>query len=197
LAKEESLNRRIILASTSPFRRELLSRLGIAFTSASPKYGEGLIEGAAPYELARLHALEKAREIALENPDALVIGSDQVAELEGEILGKPLTKERATRQLRKMAGKKVLFHTGVAIVGGGREESGVEDFAVTLKNLTDGEIENYLVREEPYFCAGSIKIEGLGIALMESMEGSDYTSLIGLPLIRLTTMLNNFGVRVL
>jgi septum formation protein len=191
------MSRRIILASTSPFRRELLSRLGLPFECAAPEYGEGDIEGASPAELARLHALEKAREVAGRCPGALVIGSDQVAELEGDILGKPLTKENATAQLRKMAGKKVLFHTGVALVTGGREASGVELFSVTLKKLTDGEIENYLTREEPYFCAGSFKIEGLGIALMESMEGRDYTSLIGLPLIRLVGMLSSFGVRVL
>ncbi|TAL17134.1 septum formation protein Maf [bacterium] len=191
------MSRRIILASTSPFRRELLSRLGLCFECAAPEYGEGEIAGAAPSELARLHALEKAREVARRSPGALVIGSDQVAELDGEILGKPLTKERAFEQLRKMSGKKVLFHTGVALVADGREESGVELFSVTLKKLTDREIENYLTREEPYFCAGSFKIEGLGIALMESMEGEDYTSLIGLPLIRLIGMLEGFGVRVL
>ncbi len=189
--------KRIILASTSPFRRELLGRLGLPFECVSPDYPENDPTGLAPAELARLHALQKAREVAKKFPLALVIGSDQVAELDGKPLGKPETHERAFAQLKQMSGREVLFHTGLAVVSGGREEVCVERFSVVFKALADSEIENYLRRDEPYGCAGSFKIEGLGIALMDRMEGEDYTSLIGLPLIRLTKMLAAFGVKAL
>lgn len=187
----------LILASTSPYRRELLSRLLLPFEAVAPDYDEGAARGATAPEIAMEHALGKARSIAGRFPGRIIIGSDQTAEVGGEVLGKPGTVENAFRQLAAMSGRTVVFHTGLAVLSGGVERTACERFAVTLRKLSLAEIESYVLAEMPVDCAGAFKIEGLGIALMERLSGEDYTSLIGLPLIRLTSLLKDSGVDVL
>lgn len=191
--------RRLILASTSPFRRELLARLELPFTVQAPDVEETRQPSEeVPMLVARLAEL-KARAIARHEPAALIIGSDQVAVLGGEIMGKPGDHERATAQLRWASGQTVTFYTGLCLLDGlgGQRQIAVESFRVVFRALTPAMIEGYLRREQPYRCAGSFKSEGLGIALFERLEGDDPTSLIGLPLIRLTRMLEAVGVAVL
>lgn len=187
---------RLILASTSPYRRELLSRLQIPFETISPEVDETPLPGEAPEALALRLSEAKARAVAERHPDALVIGSDQVAVLDGAIFGKPGGHERAVHQLQTMRGRTVNFFTGLALVHGASGHRQIEGIPtlVTFRHLTDDEIHNYLRREQPYNCAGSAKSEGLGIALLEKMEGSDPNALIGLPLIALCGMLRNAGV---
>ena len=187
----------LILASTSPYRRELLARLRLPFEVRAPAYTEQADPGAPPGDLARRHALGKARSIARQAPNRIVVGSDQVAELDGAVLGKPGCAEAAVAQLARASGRVVGFHTAVAVCWHGREESAVERFAVRLRRLTREQIAAYVEADEPYGSAGSFRIESLGIALMERMEGSDYTGLIGLPLIALTRLLERLGVDVL
>ena len=187
----------LILASTSLFRRELLGRLGLPFEPCAPDYEEVVLDGLSPEETALQHALGKARSVSGRFPGQLVIGSDQLAELDGDILGKPLTEARAVAQLRRMAGRKVWFHTGLALVRDGEEQSLCEPFGVRLRALSDAQIVDYVRREQPLHSAGSFHVEGLGIALMEELDGRDLTSLIGLPLIALTDLLARFGVEVL
>lgn len=187
----------LLLASTSPFRRELLARLGLPFDVVAPDYAEEPVAGLAPRDLALCHALGKARSAAAAAPGRLVIGSDQVAELDGRALGKPGTREGAVAQLAAMTGRRVVFHTGLALVCDAREEAVVETFAVILRRLPLEALQAYVDRERPLECAGSFRVEGLGIALMEALEGRDYTALIGLPLIALTALLERFGVDVL
>jgi septum formation protein len=191
------MSEKLILASTSPFRRELLERLGVAFDALSPDFDEGSAKADNPKALAELCALGKAESLAARYPGQIVIGSDQVAELDGKPLGKPGSVERAVEQLSMMSGRTVHFHTGLALVQGEKRRSMCELFTVHMRKLTEGEIRDYIAREKPLGCAGSFKIEGLGIALMEGMEGRDFTSLIGLPLIALRELLEHFGVRVL
>jgi septum formation protein len=191
--------RRLILASTSPFRRELLMRLDLPFAVRSPDVDETCLPGEdAPSLVARL-AEWKARRVAEREPNALVIGSDQAAVLEGEIIGKPGDHQRAVGQLRRASGRVVTFYTGVCLLDGASDQCqvAVELFHVAFRVLTTEMIEHYLRREQPYQCAGSFKSEGLGIALFERLEGGDPTSLIGLPLIRLTRMLEAAGLAVL
>ena len=190
--------RLLILASTSPFRRELLARLGLPFAVRAPEVDEDQQPGEeAPALVARL-AEWKAKAVARHAPDALVIGSDQAAVLDGDILGKPGDHERATAQLRRASGRTVTFYTGLCLLDGasGRRQVAVEEFRVVFRALTLAMIDRYLRREQPYGCAGSFKSEGLGISLFERLEGDDPTSLIGLPLIRLTRMLEAAGVAV-
>lgn len=187
----------LVLASTSASRAELLSRLGLPFETATPDYEETAIPGLSPRDLALHHALGKARSVAAQLPNRLVIGSDQVAELGGEVIGKPGSHRAAVDQLMRMAGRSVEFHTGLAVLGRGREEAVVETFRVTLRKLSLEEVEAYVTKERPLSCAGSFRIEGLGIALMERLDGRDYTALIGLPLIALTGLLRRLGVEVL
>lgn len=187
----------LVLASTSPFRRELLARLGVPFEAVAPNYAEDAVPGLSPDALALRHALGKARCVAQGRAGCLVIGSDQVAELDGKPLGKPGTRDAAVNQLAAMAGRRIWFHTGLALVQGDREEAIVEPFAVVMRHLPPEAIEAYVDREQPLGCAGSFRVEGLGIALMEALEGRDYTALIGLPLIALTSLLKRFGVDVL
>lgn len=187
----------LILASTSPFRRELLARLGLPFAAVPPEYAEGPLPGLDPADTALAHALGKAREVAGRFPGGVVIGSDQVAEVDGEVLGKPGTPEAAVAQLLRMSGKRVRFHTGVAAVRGCRAEAAVETFEVRVRPLSRDQVEAYVERERPFNCAGSFRVEGLGIALMEALEGRDYTALIGLPLIALTELLGRLGIDVL
>jgi septum formation protein len=194
-----SEGRRLILASTSPFRRKLLARLGLPFTVRAPEVDETRQPGEeAPALVARL-AEWKAQAIARQEPAALVIGSDQAAVLAGEIVGKPGDHERAVAQLRRASGRTVTFYTGLCLLdsASNQRQVTVEVFQVAFRRLTAEMIEGYLRREQPYQCAGSFKSEGLGIALFERLEGDDPTSLIGLPLIRLTRMLEAAGVAVL
>lgn len=191
--------RPLVLASTSPYRRELLQRLRIPFEVCAPEVDEQELAGESPPELARRLALAKARAIAQRKPQALVIGSDQVAELDGEALGKPGSHANALAQLRRMSGRVVSFHTAVALVC---EQSGftAQDLApvrVRFRSLSERMIEQYLAAEQPYDCAGSAKAESLGIALLESIESDDPTALIGLPLIRLCSMLERASQPVL
>jgi septum formation protein len=193
----------ILLASTSPSRRELLARLRLPFEAIAPDYAEEDVPGLEAGALAVQHALGKARSLARRFPDRLVIGSDQVAEVvegaggRGRLLGKPGTAEAAVAQLQAMAGRQVAFHTGLAVARGEREETALEVVRVRLRPLTTEEIRAYVAAERPLGAAGSFHIEGLGIALMEAVEGRDFTALVGLPLIALVSLLERFGVRVL
>jgi len=187
------------LGSTSAYRRELLGRLRTPFTVESPHVDETPLHGEAPAALAQRLALAKARAVAQRHPGSVVIGSDQVADLDGQPLGKPGTHARAVAQLQRMRGKTVVFQTAVAVVC---EETGFVQQAlapvkVKFRELTDAEIEAYLQAEQPYDCAGSAKSEGLGIALLESIDNDDPTALVGLPLIRTSAMLRAAGIRLL
>lgn len=189
----------LVLGSTSKYRRELLQRLQIAFDVAAPDVDETPHAGETPERLAKRLALEKAWAVAANFPDAVVIGSDQVADLEGMPLGKPGNHERATAQLRQMRGKTVVFQTAVAVVcvRTGFEAQHLAAVKVKFRDLTDLEIENYLQAEQPYDCAGSAKSEGLGIVLLDAIESDDPTALIGLPLIRTCAMLRAAGIDLL
>lgn len=193
------MTRRIVLGSSSPYRRELLSRLKLGFDVDLPHVDETPRPGESPRGIAVRLALEKARAVAAKHPDAAVIGSDQVADLGGQPLGKPGTHERAARQLRQMSGQVVVFHTAVAVVceASGFEQVDLAPVRVTFRELGDEEIESYLRAEQPYDCAGSARSEGLGIALLEAIESDDPSALVGLPLIRTCRMLRAAGVRLL
>lgn len=192
-------SRPLVLGSTSRYRRELLERLNIPFDVASPEVDETPLPGEKPAVLAQRLALAKARAVASRFPHAVVIGSDQVADLYGQSLGKPGTHERAVAQLRQMRGQNVIFQTAVAVVclNTGFEETGLAAVNVMFRDLTDNEIENYLRIEQPYDCAGSAKSEGLGIALLASIHSDDPTALIGLPLIRTCKMIQAAGIDLL
>jgi septum formation protein len=185
----------IVLASTSPFRRELLSRLNLPFETAAPDTNENPHPHESPPDMVRRLSKAKARAGAPAY-HALVIGSDQVATIGDEVLGKPGTHERASAQLRRLSGKSVTFLTGLCLLNTttGAAEVDVVPFRVHFRNLGEEQIERYLRHDLPYNCAGSFKSEGLGITLFERMEGDDPTALIGLPLIRLTDMLAKAGV---
>ncbi|MBD3610749.1 MAG: septum formation inhibitor Maf [Gammaproteobacteria bacterium] len=189
----------LVLGSSSPFRRELLDRLGLDYICDSPDIDENRLEGESAEELVVRLAIAKAQAVAERHPDALIIGSDQVAVNNGEILGKPGTHNKAVDQLTRASGSVVTFHTGLCLYNSasGEFQSDRVPFQVTFRQLSEQQIENYLQREQPYNCAGSFKSEGLGIALFERMEGNDPNALIGLPLIRLINMLDHFGVDVL
>ncbi|APW43650.1 Maf family nucleotide pyrophosphatase [Rhodoferax saidenbachensis] len=191
--------RKLILGSTSAYRRELLERLRVPFTIESPHVDETPHPGERPADLAVRLALAKAQAVAARFPDQVVIGSDQVADLDGQPLGKPGTHERAVAQLRQMRGKTVIFQTAVAVVcqQSGFCQQSLVPVKVVFRDLTDQEIENYLQAEQPYDCAGSAKSEGLGIALLERIDNDDPTALVGLPLIRTSSMLRAAGVALL
>ncbi len=191
--------RRIVLASTSPFRKELLARLQLPFDTASPEVDETRHPDEPPAAMVTRLAEAKARAVADRFPDALIIGSDQCAVLGEEILGKPGTHEAAARQLLASSGQRVVFHTGLCLLDSNTGETQIDDilYTVHFRQLTEGQIEGYLQKEQPYNCAGSFKAEGLGAALFQRMEGDDPSSLIGLPLIRLAAMLRAAGVDVL
>ncbi len=192
-------SRALVLGSTSRYRRELLERLRIPFEVAAPDVDETPLRGEIPLALAQRLALAKAQAVAAKFPHAVVIGSDQVADLHGEPLGKPGTHERATQQLRRMRGQVVVFQTALAVVciETGFVQQDVSAVRVLFRDLSDTEIEAYLVAEEPYDCAGSAKSEGLGIALLERIDNDDPTALIGLPLIRTARMIRAAGVKLL
>ena len=192
-------NRKLILGSTSIYRRELLARLRVPFSVESPHVDEAALPNEAPSTLAQRLALAKARAVAERFPDAVVIGSDQVADLDGVALGKPGEHTRAVLQLRQMSGKVVTFQTAVAVVcfESGFCQEALAAVQVKFRDLSDSEIENYLQAEKPYDCAGSAKSEGLGIALLERIDNDDPTALIGLPLIRTAALLRAAGIDLL
>jgi septum formation protein len=187
---------RLILASTSRYRRELLGRLRLPFDVVSPGVDEAALAGELPAALATRLALAKARAVALGVADAVVIGSDQVADLDGQTIGKPGNHERAVEQLTMMSGQRVVFHTAVAVVRRDRafERALLAPVAVRFRSLRTNEIERYLRLDQPYDCAGSAKSEALGIALLESIDSDDPTALIGLPLIRTCALLREAGL---
>ena len=189
----------LVLASTSPFRRELLARLGLPFETAAPATDETALDGETPTATALRLSEAKARAVAAHYPEALIIGSDQVASLDGEVFGKPGNHENAVRQLKTMRGRTVNFFTGLCLLNaktGKAHLRGVPTL-VTFRDLSDAAIEDYLRRERPYNCAGSAKSEGLGIAIIAKMEGEDPNALIGLPLIALCDLLEHEKVHVL
>lgn len=191
----------LVLASTSVYRRELLARLGAPFRQQSPQTDETPLPGEAPAQLAGRLAAAKARTVAAQCPGALVIGSDQVADCGGRVLGKPGDLDRARAQLRASSGNRVVFHTAICLVDArrapAREFHAVDTTTVVFRHLSEEEIERYLSRERPFDCAGSFKSEGLGIALFDRIETQDPTALIGLPMIALCRVLREAGVAAL
>ncbi len=189
-------NRPLVLGSSSRYRRELLERRHLPFPVAAPASDDSPLPGEAPHALALRLALAKAHAVAALHPQAIVIGSDQVADLAGEPLGKPGNHERATAQLRRMSGRTVVFQTAVAVVcsDSGFSEVDIAPVEVRFRPLDDATIERYLRAEQPYDCAGSAKSEGLGIALLDAIVSDDPTALIGLPLIRTCRMLRAAGL---
>ena len=194
--KETLIN--LILASSSPYRRSLLQRLEIPFESESPDVDESQLEGESPTDLVLRLAEIKAAAIAPAHPEALIIGSDQVAVADGEILSKPGNHENAVVQLKKVSGKSIVFLTGLCLINtvNNKSQKDCISYIVHFRDLTEDEIERYLLLEKPYDCAGAFKSEAYGVALMQRMEGDDPTSLIGLPLIRLSEMLRNEGLNI-
>jgi septum formation protein len=188
-----------VLGSTSPYRRTLLERLRIPFSVAAPGVDETPQTGESPKNLALRLALAKAQAVAALHPQAVVIGSDQVADLAEQTLGKPGDHDKAVQQLRQMRGQTVIFHTALAVVcqATGFEQVDLAQVRVVFRDLSDDDIEAYLRAETPYDCAGSAKSEGLGIALLESIDSDDPTALIGLPLIRTARLLRLAGVKLL
>ena len=193
------LPRPLILGSTSPYRRELLQRLRLPFEVVRPEVDETPHAGELPMALAQRLAMEKALAVARQHPQAVVIGSDQVADLDGEPLGKPGSHERAVAQLQRMSGQTVVFQTAVAVVciESGFAEQALAQVKVQFRQLSDAAIETYLRAEEPYDCAGSAKSEGLGIALLERIDNQDPSALVGLPLIHTCRLLRAAGVPLL
>ncbi len=187
----------LVLASTSPFRRQLLARLGVDFLTSAPEVDETPVPGEAPRDLVVRLAVAKARAVGRIQP-GLIIGSDQVATTGNDILGKPGDHLRAAAQLAYLSGKRVSFHTGLCLLNSMSGELQVDEvpYHVHFRSLGASQIERYLHAEQPYDCAGSFKSEGLGITLFERMEGDDPTALIGLPLIRLTNMLAAAGIEL-
>lgn len=188
----------LILASSSPFRRELLARLGLPFEVIAPNVDETPHAGETPAKLVERLSIAKARAVGVERPETLVIGSDQVAVYGDMVASKPGSHDEAVKQLRAASGKRITLYTGLALlnVGSGRLQSEVIPFHVHFRKLTDAQIDSYLRKEQPYNCAGSVKSEGLGIALIERFEGDDPNALIGLPLIRLIRMLEREGIAI-
>ncbi len=191
--------RDLILGSTSVYRRALLERLRIPFTVAAPDVDESTLPGETPQQTAARLALAKAQAVAHSRQDSVVIGSDQVADLHGEALGKPGNFERARSQLQRMSGQTVLFHTAVAVVCPALQfvAQALVPVQVKFRTLSEAEISHYLLAETPYDCAGSAKSEGLGIALLERIDNSDPSALVGLPLIETARMLRAAGIPIL
>lgn len=187
---------RLLLASTSPYRRELLQRLRLPFECLSPGVEETPLPGEAPAALALRLAMAKADAVHARQPDAWVIGSDQVADLDGRVLGKPGDFETASAQLRAMSGREVAFHTALCVAGPGFREHAVDTTRVRLRELDDDEIARYLRAEPALDCAGSFKAEGLGIALFDAIDSRDPTALVGLPLIATARLLRKAGFSV-
>lgn len=189
-------NRQLILGSSSKPRQLLLKRLQIPFTIAEPNIDETQLTGETPTQLVLRLAKQKAKKIAETFPDAIIIGADQVGVLQGSVLGKPLTHANAVKQLHSMSGNNVEFFIGLCLLDAKNQthQLSLEKFSVTFRKLTSQMIENYLKKEDALQCAGSFKAEGLGIALVEEFHDTDFSALIGLPLIRLTNMLEKIGM---
>jgi 7-methyl-GTP pyrophosphatase len=189
----------LVLASSSVYRSELLRRLQIPFRVAAPDVDETPLPDESAEQTSRRLSQDKARKAATDHPDALIIGSDQVAVLDGQQLGKPITHDNAVRQLRAMRGSTVTFHTALTLLNArtGEMQTAVAKNHVSFRDLSDEEIESYLRKEQPYHCAGSAKSEGLGIALITRLEGDDPNALVGLPLILLVDMLKKQGISIL
>ena len=194
-----NMTSQLILASTSIYRKSLLEKLSLPFTFKAPDIDETPFKNESPDELVKRLSKQKALEIAKTNPEAIIIGSDQVCTIDGQITGKPLTEDNAIQQLVKASGKKITFYTGLCVYSGKTQQIScdVELFNVYFKTLSLAEIEFYVKKEQPLYCAGSFKSEGLGIALFEKLEGRDPNILIGLPLILLIEMLKTHGINVL
>ncbi len=192
------MRQQLILGSTSPFRKELLERLCIPFICDTPNIDETPLENESPNDYVKRLSLEKARAVAKNHPDALIIGSDQCSVLKGQIRGKPGNHKNAIKQLRESSAERVSFLTGLCLLDSRSNTFQLDmiPFHVDFRELTNSEIESYLRAEEPYFCAGSFKSEGLGISLFERLQGDDPTALIGLPLISLSNMLRKQGVLI-
>lgn len=189
----------LILASTSLYRRQLLERLRVPFSVCAPEVDETPLPAETPPDLARRLALAKAQAVAEIHPEAVVIGSDQVADLNGQALGKPGTHARAVAQLQAMRGKMVVFQTALSVVclATGFSQTELAQVNVTFREFSDAQIEAYLLAEKPYDCAGSAKSEGLGIALLSRIDNDDPTALVGLPLVRTCKLIEAAGIRVL
>ena len=189
---------KLVLASTSPFRKTILEKLGVQFDTASPETDETALNNETPQELVERLSIAKAKAVADKVSDSLVIGSDQVSVIDGEIIGKPHNHENAVKQLQTTSGKTVTFYTGLCLYNSETQQyqSDVVPFDVVFRKLSEQQIENYLRKEEPYNCAGSFKSEALGIVLFEKLIGEDPNTLMGLPLIRLVKMLEqeNFSI---
>lgn len=192
-------NPNLILASSSVYRKELLERLQVPFICISPDIDETPFDNELPQQTALRLAQLKAIKIAELHPESLIIGCDQVATIDNQQLGKPITHENAVRQLRLMRGREVIFHSALCLYNASskRMQAEVVPYIVKFRDLTDKQIENYLLKEQPYHCAGSAKSEGLGIAIIERMTGYDPNALIGLPLIALINMLNNENLSII
>lgn len=193
------ITQNLILASSSPFRRELLQRLQLTFTVASPDVDESALADEMPGQTSLRLAKLKALKVAESHPNSLIIGCDQVASLDGFQIGKPGTHENAVKQLTMMRGRSVIFYSALCLYNAitKKMQTVVEPYTVQFRYLTDLQIESYLNKEQPYNCAGSAKSEGLGIAIIASMQGEDPNALIGLPLIRLVAMLENEGIVII
>lgn len=190
---------KLVLASTSPFRRHLLDRLQLAYETDAPEVDESPLANEAVEDMVVRLAIAKAQAVAQRHPHSLIIGSDQSAEIEGDKLSKPGGYDKAFRQLRRASGKRVTFHTGLCLLNSATQDiqSACVPYTVVFRTLSDTQIDAYLKREQPWNCAGSFKSEGLGIALFERLEGEDPNALIGLPLIKLVAMLEQAGMPVL
>lgn len=188
-------NRPLVLASSSPYRKQLLDRLGLAFSTVSPDIDETALPGETPDALVERLAEQKARAVG-ELHQGLIIGSDQVATIDDDILGKPGNHEKAVAQLTRLSGNRVTFHTGLCLLDTAHHEAQIDvvPFTVQFRELSAAQIERYLHAEQPYNCAGSFKSEGLGITLFEKLLGEDPTALVGLPLVKLTEMLSRAGI---
>jgi septum formation protein len=188
----------LVLASSSIYRKKQLQQLQLNFSVIAAFIDETPLANETPKQTALRLSIEKARSVGLQHSNTLVIGCDQVASFEGKPLGKPLSHENAVKQLRIMQGKEIIFHSGICLFNAvtGNIQSSVVDIQVKFRSLTDQQIENYLVREQPYDCAGSAKSEGLGVALLDYIRGDDPNALIGLPLIQLVTMLEKEGIKI-
>ncbi len=186
----------LVLASSSPYRAEMLRRLGVAFTTVTSGIDETPAAAETAERLVKRLALDKARHVARQQPEALVIGADQVAVLGGRVLGKPGTRERAIEQIGEMSGNAVEYLSGVALLGPDRQQVDIVSTRLQYRRLTDPEIERYVDRDRPLDCAGSMRSEGLGISLLESLSADDPTALIGMPLIRIAQWLREAGFEI-
>ena len=189
----------VILASSSVFRKQLLSKLDIPFKCISPNINEKKIKGESVYKYVKRLSIEKAKKIAANNKNSIVIGSDEVADLDGKILGKPLTRDKAKNQLRMLSGNKVVFRTGLCVINSntGKYYSSVNNYTIFFRDLTNKVINSYLDKDDVLKCAASIRIEGLAINLVKSMTGSDPSSIMGLPLLKVINYLDKFGIKVM